>query len=86
MEKLTLSVQDKEKIIRIKAFAKANQTSVSRLFESYIDALIAFDQAEIKLSDTLHSLKQPGKRPNQKQIENYLMQRRRRSSANTQEP
>lgn len=80
MEKLTLSIHDKEKIAWIKAFAKAHQTSVSRLFESYLDALMAFDQTEVTLSDTLQKLRQPGKRPNQEQIECHMTQRRHRSS------
>ncbi len=84
MEKLTLSIQNKEKIAQIKAFAKAHQTSVSRLFESYIESLLAFDRAEVKLSDTLQSLKQPGKRPDYKQIDRHLTQRRQRSSTENQ--
>lgn len=84
MEKLTLSIQDKEKIVQIKAFAKAHQTSVSRLFESYIEAIIAFDQTEVKVNNTLQSLRQPGKRPDQKQIERHLTGRRHRSSTENQ--
>lgn len=81
MEKLTLSIQDKEKVARIKTFAKENRTSVSRLFESYLDALMAFDQQEVILNDTLQKLRQPGERPSDKQINRHLMQRRRRSSS-----
>lgn len=80
MEKLTLSIHDKEKIERIKVFAKTHNTSVSQLFEKYIDALLAFDQSDIKLSSQLKSLKQPGKRPTQKEIESHLKKRRSRSA------
>lgn len=80
MEKLTLSIQDKEKIAWVKAFAKAHDTSVSQLFEKYVDTLMAFDQTDVKLSNTLQSLRQPGKRPNQGEIERHLTRRRHRSS------
>ena len=63
MAKLTLSISDKEKIFWIKSFAKTNQTSVSKLFESYLDSLMAFDQKEFALSDRLANLRQPDKRP-----------------------
>lgn len=79
MEKLTLSIKDKEKIKWIKTFAKTHQTSISRLFESYMDALQTFDQKEVNLSLNLQSLRQPGKRPTKKQIENHLIKRRHRS-------
>lgn len=39
MEKLTLSIKDREKIAWIKNFAKTHDTSVSQLFETYVDAL-----------------------------------------------
>ena len=58
MEKITLSVRSKEKIASAKAIAKANKTSLSRLFEEYLDALIAFDRVEVTLSDELQALKQ----------------------------
>ena len=80
MEKLTLSIHEKEKIAWVKAFAKANDTSVSQLFENYVDALRVFDQSEVKLSDHLQSLRQPGKRPSQKQIERHLVRHRQRTS------
>lgn len=80
MEKLTLSIKDKAKIAWIKNFAKAQDTSVSRLFEKYVDALRNFDQTEVNVSSQLQALRQPGKRPTDKQIENYLKQRRHRTS------
>ena len=80
MEKLTLSIHDREKIAWIKAFAKAHKTSISRLFESYIDALVAFDGKKIVLSKNLRTLRRPGKRPDQKQIEQHLILRRHRHS------
>lgn len=79
MKKLTLSIRDQKKIEWAKSFAKEHQTSISRLFEDYISVLMAFDQTEVKLSDTLQSLRQPGQRPSESQIENHLVQRRHRS-------
>ena len=79
MEKLTLSIRDQEKIKWIKTFAKENETSVSRLFENYLGALMAFDQREVTLSETLTSLRQPGRRPSEAQIERHMTQRRTRS-------
>ena len=81
MEKLTLSIHDKEKIAWVKAFAKKNDTSVSQLFENYVDALKVFDQSEVKLSNKLQSLRQPGARPKEKEIERHLTRRRQRTSA-----
>ena len=82
MEKLTLSIRDQEKVKWAKAFAKENRTSVSRLFEDYLAALMAFDQKEVTLSDTLQSLRQPGQRPTESAIERHLTQRRHRSFLN----
>jgi len=79
MEKLTLSIHDKEKIAWVKAFAKENNTSVSQLFEKYVDSLKAFDQSEVKLSTNLQSLRQPGVRPKEKEIERHLARRRQRT-------
>jgi hypothetical protein len=78
MEKLTLSIRDREKISWIKNFAKAHDTSVSQLFEQYVEALWKFDETEVKISNRLQSLRQPGKRPSDKQIGNYLELRRHR--------
>jgi len=79
MEKVTLSVRSAEKIEWIKAFAKENRTNVSRLFENYIDSLKQFDAIEVKLSDELNLLKQPGERPSKSQINRHLEKRRKRS-------
>jgi len=81
MEKLTLSIQDKERIEWVKDFVRTNNTSVSRLFEDYISSLMAFERAEVKLSDTLKALRQPGKRPGPGEIDRHLTKRRYRSSA-----
>ena len=81
MEKLTLSISNKEKIDWIKSFAKANHTSVSHLFERYLDALRSFDKTEVQLSADLIALKQPGKRPGNKEIEHHLTQRRKARSS-----
>ncbi len=80
MEKLTLSVRNKEKITSAKAIAKANKTSLSRLFEEYIDALIAFEQIDVTLSDKLQALKQAesDERPSREAIHQHLTRRRRR--------
>ncbi|CAD5274348.1 MULTISPECIES: DUF6364 family protein [unclassified Imperialibacter] len=78
MEKLTLSVRDKSKISWAKSFAKMNNTSLSQLFETYIDSLIQFDEKKVTLSKEIKSLKQPGQRPNAKEIERHLQQRRNR--------
>lgn len=78
MEKLTLSIRDAKKIEWAKEFAKKNDTSVSRLFESYLEALMAFDQKKVVLSKKLSSLRQPGKRPSIGQIEKHLVQRRKK--------
>ena len=80
MEKLTLSIRDRGKIAWIKNFAKTHDTSVSQLFEKYVDALKNFDQMEVNVSGKLQALRQPGKRPTEKQIETHLKQRRHRSS------
>jgi hypothetical protein len=37
MEKLTLSIRDKKKIDWAKSFVKMNNTSLSQLFEAYLD-------------------------------------------------
>ncbi|MCC5931397.1 MAG: hypothetical protein JJU28_19270 [Cyclobacteriaceae bacterium] len=79
MEKLTLSIRDREKITWIKNFAKTHDISVSQLFENYVEALRKFDEMEVKINPRLQSLRQPGKRPTDKQIDIYLQQRRRRS-------
>lgn len=84
MGKLTLSIHDKEKIARVKSFAKTHDTSVSQLFEKYIDALLEFDQSDIKLSSELQSLRQSGKRPSKKEIESHLKKRRHRASSKGQ--
>lgn len=80
MEKLTLSIRDREKIEWAKAFAREHETSLSRLFEDYLKALMAFDQREVVLSETLRSLQQPGQRPGEAQIERHLRRRRNRST------
>lgn len=79
MNKITLSIQNKEKIARIKSIARTNKTSLSRMFENYIDMLISFDRMHVRLSKTLRSLRQPGKRPNDKEIERHLARKRHRS-------
>ncbi len=81
MEKLTLSVRDKEKIKWAKAYAKSHDTSISRLFESFLESLVSFEQKKITLSKNLQNLRHPGKRPNQSQIEKHLQKRRRRTSS-----
>ncbi|MEM9328861.1 MAG: DUF6364 family protein [Bacteroidota bacterium] len=78
MEKLTLSIKDKETIDWIKSFAKANDTNVSRIFESHIEALKAFEQQEVELDDAMKDLIQPGERPSKKEIDRHLAARRRR--------
>ena len=80
MEKLTLSIRSKEKIASAKAIAKANKTSLSRLFEEYLDALIAFDRTEIVIDEKLQALKQPepNKRPSEEDIHRHLVRRRER--------
>ncbi|WP_162417738.1 DUF6364 family protein [Cyclobacterium roseum] len=80
MEKLTLSIKDKEKIKWAKSFAKEKNTNVSRLFESFLESLMSFEQKEVILSKNLQNLRQPGSRPNQKQIENHLNKRRNRQT------
>ena len=84
MEKLTLSITDKNKIDWIKDFARSHDTNVSRLFDKYVETLMAFEQVDIKISNNLQSLRQPGKRPTQSQIKRHLTQRRKRSSAKKQ--
>lgn len=79
MEKLTLSIRKKENIDWVKKFARAHDTSVSSLFESYVDALRVFDQQEVKLSESLQALREPGKRPKPDEIQKHLTQRRYRS-------
>jgi hypothetical protein len=49
------------------------------MFENYIDMLISFDRMHVRLSKTLRSLRQPGKRPNDKEIERHLARKRHRS-------
>jgi hypothetical protein len=80
MEKLTLSIRDKKKIDWAKSFVKMNNTSLSQLFEAYLDSLIAFDQKKVTISQELKSLKQPGQRPAEKEIERHLKQRRKRTA------
>jgi hypothetical protein len=80
MEKLTLSIRDKEKIDWAKSFVKRNNTSLSQLFEAYLDSLMAFDQKIVTISQELKSLKQPGQRPSEKEIERHLKQRRKRTA------
>ena len=80
MKKLTLSIKNEKKLNWLKAYAKKNETSVSRIFESYIDALIAFDNREVNLSPSLEALRQPGERPSQREIEKHLNSRRNRKS------
>ena len=75
MEKLTLSIRDREKVEWAKTFAKEHETSVSRLFEEYLGALMAFDQREVTLSESLQSLRQPDQRPSDAQIESHLTRR-----------
>lgn len=81
MEKLTLSIRSKEKIASAKAIAKANKTSLSKLFEEYLDALIAFDRIEVTLDQELQNLKQSEAdlRPSKEAIHQHLVHRRRRS-------
>lgn len=81
MEKLTLSIRDREKIEWAKSFAKENETSISWLFEDYLGALMAFDQREVTLSQPLQALRQPSQRPSGGQIERHLRQRRTRSTS-----
>lgn len=81
MEKLTLSIRNKEKIDWVKNFAKTHHTSVSSLFESYVDALKAFDEQELHMSSTLDSLRDPGERPGAEEIEKHLTQRRKRTAS-----
>lgn len=83
MEKLTLSIRNKEKIVWAKKFAKANDTSLSELFERYLESLMEFDQKQLVLSNSLQSLKQPGTRPSEKQIESHLTRRRNRKASTT---
>lgn len=80
MKKLTLSIKNEDKLNWLKAYAKNNGTSISRIFESYIDALIAFDNREVNLSASLEVLRQPGERPSQKEIEKHLASRRNRKA------
>ena len=63
MEKLTLTIRDKEVIKWVKAYAKNHDTNVSRLFESYLESLMTFEQKEVHLSQKLQNLRQPGLRP-----------------------
>lgn len=81
MEKLTLSIRDKEKIAWAKTFAKANDTSLSELFERYLESLMAFDQKQVVLSTSLKNLKQSRDRPSDKQIESHLTRRRNRQAS-----
>ena len=81
MGKLTLSIRDKEAIKWVKAYAKSHDTNVSRLFESYLESLMAFEQKEVHLSQKLQNLRQPGQRPSQQQIEKHLGKRRKRASS-----
>ncbi len=80
MKKLTLSIRDEQKLNWVKTYAKNHKTSVSRIFEDYIDALMAFDKREVVLNSTLESIRQPGKRPSEKEIEKHLTSRRMRKS------
>lgn len=79
MEKLTLSIRDKEKVKWAKSFAKEKNTNVSRLFESFLESLMTFDQKELVMSEKLQNLRQPGGRPSQNQIESHLSERRKRT-------
>ncbi len=79
MEKLTLSIRDKEKVTWAKSFAKEKNTNVSRLFETFLESLMTFEQKEVVLSQNLRNLRQPGGRPSQNQIENHLNKRRNRT-------
>ena len=81
MEKLTLSIRDKGKIAWAKAFAKSNNTSLSRLFEDYLSLLEEFDKKEVVLGDAFRQLRDPGKRPGPVEIEKHLKQRRLRSTS-----
>lgn len=79
MVKLTLSIKDPELIAWAKNYAKANNVSVSGLFESHIRAIMEFDKKEIFLSPELQNLRDPGQRPTEKEIEKHLIQRRKKS-------
>ncbi|MEX2564362.1 MAG: DUF6364 family protein [Cyclobacteriaceae bacterium] len=72
MEKLTLSIRDKEKVNWAKSFAKQNNTNVSRLFETFLESIMTFEQKKVVLSQDLQNLRQPGSRPSQKEIENHF--------------
>ena len=80
MEKLTLSIRDKEKVKWAKDFAKEKNTNVSRLFESFLESLMTFEKKEVVLSQSLKNLRQPGARPSQNQIQSHLNKRRNRTS------
>jgi len=80
MQKLTLSIRDKEKVEWAKDFAKSGNTSLSRLFEEFLSSLKEFDKKEVDLSNELQLLKDPGNRPNSSEIEKHLQQRRKRTS------
>lgn len=84
MNKLTLSIADKEKIAWAKAFAKSNNTSLSRLFENYLNLLEEFDKKEVILGSAFRQLRDPGKRPSLVEIEKHLKQRRSRSTSEKQ--
>ncbi|MEM6395886.1 MAG: DUF6364 family protein [Bacteroidota bacterium] len=77
MTKLTLSIQNKEKVEWAKRYANLQKTSLSRLIENYLDALNEFDQREIFISERLKSLRHPGKRPTNKEMERHLESRRK---------
>lgn len=77
MTKLTLSIQDKERVEWAKRYANLQETSLSRLIENYLEALFRFDQKEVLLSDRLQSLRHPGTRPSSQEIERHLDARRK---------
>ncbi len=78
MTKLTLSIDNREIIEWAKSFAKDNNTSVSSLVEKHLLSLRKFEEKEVNLSDKLKSLKDPGARPSEKEIEKHLVERRER--------
>jgi len=80
MEKLTLSIKEKEIIEWAKEYAKENETSVSAIIESYLTSLREFDRREVVLSEKLMGLRDIGNRPTEKEIQIHLNQRRKRKS------
>jgi hypothetical protein len=57
MEKLTISIKEKEIIAWVNEYAKENKTSVSAILESYLKSLRVFDSREVMLSKELQGLR-----------------------------